>query len=226
MLYAVGDSITFGFYGAGYPTFPNPLVDGYAATVAATLGLPIANTAFPGATMLGVGGSASILQQMLALTPPYRDDLVVTMLGTNDLLVSGTDAAALAAFSAGLRQGLVWLTSGRGRRFPLTPYERWLARAGQLPGVVDGCRVFVGNTPRQSVYTPPGSAAAQEAYSAQVAADVAWAQGQGRRVWLVDAEAAYDPATQGADPPTSVHPGPSGHASIAAAYLAAIRAHL
>jgi lysophospholipase L1-like esterase len=218
MLWAVGDSITYGFYDQ---TVPNPLVDGYAARVAATLGLPISNTAASGATLLGGPGvgQASILAQMLALVPPNRYDVVLTMLGTNDMIAYGTDASKLASFSAGLRQGLLWLTSKRR-----VPDHAPAPRFGQPPSSPDGPAVFVGNTLAQSPYQGSASEAARAAYSAQIAADAAYVNGFGRRVVVVDANASFDPTTQA--PVDGLHPSSSGHISIAAAYLAAIRSHL
>jgi lysophospholipase L1-like esterase len=227
MLWAVGDSITYGFYGAGYPTTPNPLTDGYVARTAAALGVPLSNTAVSGATVLGIAGSASILQQMLNLEAPDRYDLVVTMLGTNDLIQSGTDAAALTAFKNGAVAGLLHLASNRVRPTYRTERDRYRARAARPSSVAAPCALFVGNTPKQlGGYSPPnGSAAAQALYSAAVADVVATVAAEGVPCYLVDVASVYDPATMGADPPYSIHPTPAGHDAIAAAYLAVIRSH-
>lgn len=226
MIRAVGDSITYGFYDSVYPAPPNPLpdplVNGYAAMTAAALGLAIGNTSFPGATMLGISGSASILAQMLALDPPSRYDIVLTMLGTNDMLLSGTDPTALANFSTGLREGLLWLTSNRRVPEPRTERERWRARTERPAAVPDGCRVFIGNTLAQSPYTGSASDAARALYTAQIEADAAYVNGRAGRVYVVDANAVFDPATQS---PDGLHPSTAGHAAISGAYLAAIRAH-
>jgi lysophospholipase L1-like esterase len=225
-MHAFGTSITYGFYDSVYPAPPNPppdpLVDGYAARTAAALGVGIVNHGISGATMLGGPGvgQASILDEMLAVGPPSRHDLCVMEAGTNDIIAYGTDPTQLAAFSAGLRQGLLWITSHRRTPEPRTIRDLLLARRGQVPTLADGCAVFVGNCPRQSPYSGAASPAAQALYAAQMASDVAAVAATGRRVYLVDIAAAFDPVTQS---PDGIHPSPAGHAAIAAAFLTAMQ---
>jgi hypothetical protein len=215
-VFAFGDSITYGAEATGF--------HGYASIVADALGLPIDNRAIPGAAMV-VPPDDAILGQMLGFTPPSRYEIGVTLLGTNDGNVFGTDAGALADFKAGLQEGLLHLTSRRRVPEPKTDRERLLARQHLLPSVPDGPRVFVGNTPKQIPGHEIGlfSPTVQALYAAAVAEAVAAVAAQNRRVYLVDVASVYDPATMDGSDPSGIHPADSGHAAIAAAFLAAIR---
>lgn len=216
-MYAFGDSITVGKEASNYATL------GYAGRVAATLGLPLDNRAVSGVAMNTA--STGILAQMLLAAPPPRQDLCVLIAGTNDMGGYGTDATRLAEFTAALQEGLLYLTSRRRSPEPKSARERALVRQGRrLSTVADGCRVYVGNTPKQVTgsYVGLGSPAAQALYAAAVAAAVANVAARGRRVYLVDVASAYDPATQGNQPPSGIHPGDSGHLAIANAFLAAM----
>lgn len=224
-MHAFGTSITYGFYDSVYPyppnPPPNPMVNGYAARLATQLQVGIANYAVSGATMNGGPGvgQASILVEMLAVALPARGDICVLEAGTNDVIAYGTDATQLTAFTAGLEQGLLWITGRRRTPRPLTERERILARQGRLRAIPDGCAVFVGNTLKQSPYTGAGSSAAQIAYAAACADAVAAVAAQGRRVYLVDIASVFDPATQS---PDGIHPDGAGHLAIKNAFYSAI----
>lgn len=218
---AFGDSVTRG-------ALASTTAQGYAALVASARGHALTNYAEGGATMLGgpAEHQTSILAQMLAVAPPSAGEIVVMALGINDIIAYGTDATQLASFAEGLETGLLHLTSKRRIPDPATAWEReQVLRGRTLPSVPDGPRVFVGNTLSQSVYQGSASAAARTAYSDVIAAKVLALQARGRRAYYVDINAAYDPSTQGADPPSNIHPGNDGHADIAAAVLAEIEAH-
>jgi lysophospholipase L1-like esterase len=209
-----GDSIALGGDASA------PSLYGYAA-----LGVPVTNHAVGGALMYNEIVPPAIRTQMLAVSPPSRYELVVMNCGTNDMGLYGSDATALAAFKAALQEGLLYLTSRRRIPEPKNARERLLLRQHRLPSVTDGPRVFVGNTPKQipGSYVGNGSPTVQALYATAVADTVAAVAAQRRRVYLVDMASAYDPVTMDGSLPSGIHPNDTGHAAIAAAFLAVIR---
>lgn len=215
---AFGDSNTVAI-GASVPA-----VTGYPALLATALGIGMTNYAVGGVGMNNPGNG--ILAQMLSVSPPSRNVPCVMIIGTNDMGVYGPDPTKLAEFSVGLRSGLQHLTSKQRIPEPRTFQERLLFKKGKLPAVDDGCSVWVGNTPKQVTgsYVGAGSPAVQALYVAQIAADIAWAQSQGWRVYGVDVSSAYDPNTMGNEPPSQIHFGDTGHLAVKNAFYAAMQA--
>lgn len=217
---AFGDSITFGAEASNFAT------TAYVPLIAATLGVGYTNYGIPSATLLGgltpFGPRDSILNEMLGVSPPSKYEPCVMLLGMNDQIDWSTDPAPVVTFQAGLEQGLLWLTSRRRPPEARSARERLLLRQGKLPLVDDGATVYVGNciSEPSGHYLPNGSPAAQAMYNVAIAAAVTNVAAQGRRVHLVDANAAYNPATM--DSGDNVHPNDLGHAAIAAAFLAAM----
>jgi lysophospholipase L1-like esterase len=224
---AFGDSITFGLLASDYAA------TAYVPLVAFALGLGSLGSGYTNYAVGGVAMNAppgtSIFDQMMGVAVPSRYETCVMVLGTNDIAGAGTDPANLAAFKVSMQQGLLYLTSHRRAREPRTERERWQARTNptaRRATIGDGCRVFVGTTPRQSIpYAFSGSPAAQALYVAAITDVVATVAAQGRRVYVVNLDTAYDPDTMSDDAPSHVHPNNTGHAAIAAAFLAQIRAH-
>lgn len=214
---AFGDSITFGAEASNFAT------TAYVPLIAAALGVGYTNYGIPSATLLGgvtpFGPRAAILDEMLSVSPPSKYQPCVMLLGMNDQIDWSTDPTAVASFQAGLVTGLLYLTSKRRTPEPKNAKERLLLRRGRLPSADDGATVYVGNCISEPTghYLPNGSPAAQALYNVAIAAAVANVAAQGRRVHLVNTNAAYNPATM--DSGDNVHPNDLGHAAIAAAFL-------
>lgn len=218
-MYAVGDSITYGLGASDRAT------TSYVAVLSAALGLGVVNKAVSGTALYGA--SPNISDQILSTPPPARHDIVVTTLGTNDSIIYGTDATALATFASVLEARLLYLTSRVRPAEPRDERQRVLdALRGTRPATrADGCAVWVGTTPYENVghYAGAASPAAVDAYAAAITSAVANVRARGRRVYLVDIHAAYDPATM-SDEVGGVHPNDTGHAVFAATFLAAMEA--
>jgi len=198
-MYAFGDSFTYGLLAS------DPSTTAYVPLLAAKLGVGVVNKGFPGATMAGVPPSQpSILAQMLGVPPLLRGDVGVTILGVNEIDYSESKQLE---FSALLTQGLLWLTSRRRVLEPKNEVERRILDRDKLPTVADGGSMFVGNCPTASPY------------QARIADAVAAAAGQGRRVYLIDVQAAWDKASHS---PDGIHPDDVGHMQIYGAFYAAM----
>lgn len=217
-MYAFGDSITFGRDASDEATL------GYVPLLAAALGVGFVNRAVPGTGMISPGG---ILDQMLSVPVPTRYEVCVTIVGVNDMYGAGDNPTHLGLVKAGLRDGLLHLTSRRRVPPPTSPQEAQLLSQGRLPSRPAGCSVWVGTTLKQSegYYGGLGSPEIQALYAAAIAEVVASVAAQGRRVYLVDTGSAYDPDTMGsaATAPSHIHPSDAGHLVLANTFLAAMQ---
>jgi lysophospholipase L1-like esterase len=216
-VWAFGDSITYG-------AFATDEAHTYVGLVAASLAVGAHNLGISGAGITDI-----VDGEIMTISPPNRYDVAVMLVGYNDMRYYGSNPAQTAFFRSYLEHGLVYLTSATREPYAQTARERLLLRAGKLARVADGTRVMVGNCLKMTTagyaQHPPynnGSDAVVAEYNAAIAASVTTLRNQGRNVTLVDVSSVYDPYNAGS--PDGEHPGNIGHAVIANAYIAAMRA--